>query len=406
MWPIRCRIENNLYYRNAKGDATIWSRVSPEARAKSIIKGDRKIHPDDSRCISIEAARPNDARFEQEVQLEPHTAYVLRGQVRAENVQIGKDDWVGANLCAYGICRCASEPNASKGSFGWRPFEVDFATGPDGKAKPSARLGHWSSTVTGKVFFDSLTLKKNPAIRRQESKHFIMDLWVDDLAAFEPGKCERWLSHLDAAYEAMGDLTGRAPWNGAKIGIYTPTWYPGGWAVAGNPIRWRKRYVRNVLSASNRNDEWGFGVLHEIGHDFDQGAAWNFNGEFWANFKLHYAVEALNATMSGPEGLTSGRGFRVFWERKFKEHWERKQNSHHDGLQHKMLLLQNQIGWEPFKQAFRYFWAMSKDDRPKTRWAKFKRFHDLLAEHSGHDVWSIYTPEQLARLKAQYLDRE
>ena len=25
-----------------------------------------------------------------------------------------------------------------------------------------------------------------------------------------------------AAYEAMEDLTGRAPWNGAKIGIYTP----------------------------------------------------------------------------------------------------------------------------------------------------------------------------------------
>lgn len=46
MWPIRCVVENNLFYGNGDGDHTIWSRFEPEARAKSIIKGDRKIGPE------------------------------------------------------------------------------------------------------------------------------------------------------------------------------------------------------------------------------------------------------------------------------------------------------------------------------------------------------------------------
>ena len=46
MWPIRCRIENNLYYGNTRRDHTIWSRVAPEAREKSTIENDRVITPD------------------------------------------------------------------------------------------------------------------------------------------------------------------------------------------------------------------------------------------------------------------------------------------------------------------------------------------------------------------------
>lgn len=47
MWPIRCRVENNLYFGNIKGNLSIWSRVAPEAQAKSWIRGDRVISPSD-----------------------------------------------------------------------------------------------------------------------------------------------------------------------------------------------------------------------------------------------------------------------------------------------------------------------------------------------------------------------
>ncbi len=46
MWPIRCRVENNLFYANQRGDHTIWSRFAPEVQAKSVIRGDHVITPD------------------------------------------------------------------------------------------------------------------------------------------------------------------------------------------------------------------------------------------------------------------------------------------------------------------------------------------------------------------------
>lgn len=45
MWPIRCTVRDNWFYDNEQGDATIWSRVAPEAAAKSTIEGDRLLDP-------------------------------------------------------------------------------------------------------------------------------------------------------------------------------------------------------------------------------------------------------------------------------------------------------------------------------------------------------------------------
>jgi len=47
LWPIRCRIEGNLYYDNTRSNQTEWSRFAPPARAKSIIKDDGVVSPDD-----------------------------------------------------------------------------------------------------------------------------------------------------------------------------------------------------------------------------------------------------------------------------------------------------------------------------------------------------------------------
>lgn len=44
-WPIRCRVEGNLYYGN-KINHTLFSRVHPEAMKKNVVRGDRAIEPD------------------------------------------------------------------------------------------------------------------------------------------------------------------------------------------------------------------------------------------------------------------------------------------------------------------------------------------------------------------------
>ncbi len=47
MWPIRCHAENNMYYGNTRKNETFWDRFAPGARAKSVIKNDIQVTPDD-----------------------------------------------------------------------------------------------------------------------------------------------------------------------------------------------------------------------------------------------------------------------------------------------------------------------------------------------------------------------
>lgn len=47
LWPIRCVVEDNLFFGNSQGDHTIWSRSGPEVLAKCTLAGDRKIAPED-----------------------------------------------------------------------------------------------------------------------------------------------------------------------------------------------------------------------------------------------------------------------------------------------------------------------------------------------------------------------
>ncbi len=47
MWPIRCRVEGNLYYGNTRTNQTEWSRCAPEVQAKNTIRHDRAVTPAD-----------------------------------------------------------------------------------------------------------------------------------------------------------------------------------------------------------------------------------------------------------------------------------------------------------------------------------------------------------------------
>lgn len=45
-WPIRCVVANNYYYRNQRGDHTIWSRASKEVLAKNVFTNEQLIAPE------------------------------------------------------------------------------------------------------------------------------------------------------------------------------------------------------------------------------------------------------------------------------------------------------------------------------------------------------------------------
>lgn len=273
------------------------------------------------------------------------------------------------------------------------------------------RLGLWLTIVTlaaGAAMAESATATDAAKTSRRDGKHFYLQLEDADTAVITSAHYDRWIAHLDAAYEAMLDLVGRAPFGGAKIGIESTRTDPGGWAVAGNPILWARQFVRESLAHCDATDDWCFGIVHEIGHDFDEDA-WNFNAEFFANFKLHYVVETLKGKITHGKQYT-GKELAAFWKTDAAESYARawchpdpaKRTAHHDGLQHKMLLVKEKMGWEPFKKTFRHFLALPADQRPRGDWERFKAFHDTLAKYAGFDVWTLYTAEELKMLRAIY----
>jgi len=131
-----------------------------------------------------------------------------------------------------------------------------------------------------------------------------LNLDSDDTSLITESNLNNWKSRLTMAYDSYADLTGWVPYSGGKITIqsvecnkdsawYYEQWACDYWAWAGQLIGWSKYWVKGELQRVNDNDDWSFGILHEISHDFDKDG-WNFDSELMANFKMVYFLEQNN----------------------------------------------------------------------------------------------------------------
>ncbi len=117
----------------------------------------------------------------------------------------------------------------------------------------------------------------------------------------------RTVSFLDSAYVAMHELTGYTPFNGELMVLEETARFPA-WAYAGNPVSLNTEFVPESLREMDRG-EVCFGWLHEMGHNFDFGGWYIWNGpaaETHGNLKLAYAIETL-VTPSSPLRIKSWR---------------------------------------------------------------------------------------------------
>ncbi|MCD6368917.1 MAG: M60 family metallopeptidase [Thermoproteales archaeon] len=229
-------------------------------------------------------------------------------------------------------------------------------------------------------------------IVRVEGRHIVLvikkrnfDLFKDPLD---------WIRKLDMAYEAYAELVGDVPYNGAKIVIEEVDKYPGGWAVAGNPIKWYSPYIPDAIKQVNEGD-WLFGILHEIGHDFDLDYRWVWNAEFSANFKMVYVAEKLKAKIkeygvwydySDPNGKTLDDFYAMMAAKTGETNVLKDWLRHNDAATDKFLKVKNMIGWEPFKKTYRAWLNLSSDEIPKTPEEKLNLFVYYLCVFSGKDL--------------------
>jgi hypothetical protein len=337
---------------------------------------------DGSRCVSIETIDPdgNDARWTRTLQLTPEGWYSLSGWVRGERLSNATGD-LAANLSLMDSWQVSS---SGPGTFDWTKLDLTLQANVSGEVTIACRLGCWGSLVTGKAYFDDLTITP---LTRYEGQHHYLILEEADIAAsgISDAALAGWQARLDQVYEAYAQLVGDVPFDGQRIGIAAVRQYPGGWAVAGNPIRWHQPYVSESLYIIANEGDWSFGVVHELGHDFDLDYRWVWDAELLANVKLESIVEALDATVVFDGQSYQGEELRDVFAASYAE--ARSRGEYNWAVIHvRFAELRDDYGWELFQQAFRAYPAASDPACPVSRLDKFLLFIDILSQISGADI--------------------
>lgn len=348
-----------------------------------------------SKCISITSNSYNDARWVQTVQLTPNKHYVLSAYVKGENINPDGTATTGANISVMDEWT-VSDSTESTGTFGWKKIYLDFVAPESGSVKLGCRLGFYGSVMSGKAYFDDIEIIE---LQRRSGRNVYLNLESSQWSIFTGTNDTRWIGHLDDAYDKYYELVGTKPYNGTNIGIKSAHIYPGYWAIAGNPINWNQPYVAEEIYKINTDDDWSFGILHEIGHDFDQDG-WNWDAEFWANTKMYYVVEQLGGKVFQNNTYYVGSQLENYYKTHASGSYANtiaNGTFKGDGLTYCFIRIKNVIGWEPFKMTFRYF--TSSGANPASKVAKFDLFLDKLTEYSGYDVRSTFLTGELDTIR-------
>ena len=257
-------------------------------------------------CVKIASAEKTALAIKHKLTgLHPGKLYRLSALMKCDSVQDGR----GAVLYLdpEGLEQSWNASEFAYGTNDWTEVYMDFVPDRQGEAVVCCGLGFpWGTynggKASGTVWYDNVKVTPAPeeALYTREGEHIVLKLDRDKVTVSD-ADIDAWLSKLDRTYEAYRDLVGDVPFDGRKIMILnTPGIEPGYWALAGNPILWNSHVaVSKLLDRTVEFGDWGFGIIHEIGHVFSQGnisgtGRWNWNDEIFANFRMSYALEACD----------------------------------------------------------------------------------------------------------------
>lgn len=196
------------------------------------------------------------------------------------------------------------------------------------------------------------------------------------------------LAFLDKAYAAMQELTGYTPYDGHVL-VYRELPDNPSWAYAGDPIMINTRFVASTLEEWQRG-EISFGWIHEMGHCFDFGGWYIWNGaasEFQANFKLGYVLDTLVTSDSdmrirswrplvgGEKPVIDGRqfidGHTLSAGDKYLADATRTWDTiGTDEIHAFFIRMVRAYGWDPFKRWYRTYQILEDKGYPKPEDAK------------------------------------
>jgi hypothetical protein len=209
-------------------------------------------------------------------------------------------------------------------------------------------------------------------------------------------RLQRWAQQLSDAYRSLCELTGFAPYRKIFVEAYKPSKYPdyAGWVFPNsNTICINREFLYGDLAKMNaRDNDWNFCALHEMGHMFDFGMPWTFEGELLTDLKVAYVLEA-NGACAAPAYFDAGTCFRgrdiarayAILSGDFSESYDIF------GCTKRFLEIKDRIGWEPFRKTFRCLYGHKV---PATGAERFFLFVRMLSEFSGQDIMAYFSSDE------------
>lgn len=381
---------------------------------------------DNSRCLSIIALNQDtDVMFAQKITgLTPGGYYKASAKVKTDMITGGK----GANLCLDYLWAPASDGITGSNSK-WKIISLDIDDVPEsGEITLCLRLGSTAASSSGLVYFDDVRMYENEDLYIRSSQYLRLVIDRKDVTVSDE-VIDNWLANLDKVYECYRELfSGMVPFDGRITTIRAAT--IGAWAYAGNPIQWNRDYIEETLSMVRRGD-WCFGLMHEIGHNFApymNNATYTFdwNEELFANFRMYYALEKLDATVITTASVPQPDGTYRSQEKTYvgtelKELYKSETTNCYDrtiaagnavemgnALCYKLIQIKEKYGWDVYKKAFYELYQLPRneeEEKSMNNWEKFEYFLGFLSKHAGEDVHSCFTTAELNTIQT-YLQNE
>ena len=254
-------------------------------------------------------------------------------------------------------------------------------------------------------------------LETQNGTYITATLESDDKALATTVNFSTWLSRMDSVYSTLQDLTGYTPYNGKSIELKStrknlsqghdvdPSFVG---AIAGNPALVLRPVFRGLMLRLAGGD-WGTAEIHEISHDFDVND-WCFDYEVLADLKLCYVVETLPNCKIYVETMSyfSGNNINSYFQPSYNNSFAKGFYNYY-GMTAIMLRIKQSIGWQAFKDTFRYMSNLSVDElnyiyaMPRQdQIGKFNIFITKLKEYSGQDIISKLTTQEINIIQAQY----
>jgi len=216
-------------------------------------------------------------------------------------------------------------------------------------------------------------------------------------------RAQKWANDLNIAYEAFVELTSYRVYDNIIVKAYEPCGHIG-YVYTNcqyNVISISRDFMVTDLEKMVKRDaeaasDWNFCAMHEMGHLFDSQTGWYFESDMMTDFKLAYCLQKGGSV--APSEFPASTYFTYeniidcYCSPTLGGTMESKGAYGFYQAAHVFMRIQQELGWEPFKQTFK--WFIDTNTVPAAKYDKFFTFVDKVSEFSGKNMRDMFSKNE------------